>query len=188
MDPLLSGLRCAAARRDDRQGVSPAWSSRPSSPLARGLGPEAPTASSPARPSCRCYRGCSPGPDRGSWLLRSKQRQSGGRMNVHKNARLTPRSREVMFGRVLSGEAAGAVAAGFGVSERTVYKWLKRWRLEGRAGLSDRSSRPLRQHPLAAERVAAVEALRRQRMTLPAIACALAMPVPRSLTYCVGLA
>jgi len=98
-------------------------------------------------------------------------------MNVHKNARTTPRSREVMVRRVLAGEKVALVAAGFGVSERTVYKWLARWRREGAAGLADRSSQPRRQRRLAAERVAAVERLRRQRMTSPAIARALAMPV-----------
>jgi transposase len=29
-----------------------------------------------------------------------------------------------------------------GVSERTAYRWLKRWREEGEAGLLDRSSAP----------------------------------------------
>lgn len=98
-------------------------------------------------------------------------------MNVHKNARTTPRSREVMVRRVLAGEKVGPVAAGFGVSERTVYKWLARWRTDGVAGLADRSSQPRRQRRLASERVAAIERLRRQRMTSPTIARALAMPV-----------
>jgi transposase InsO family protein len=98
-------------------------------------------------------------------------------MNVHKNARSTPRSREVMVRRVLAGEKVGPVAAGYGVSERTVYKWLARWRREGAAGLADRSSRPRRQRRLDPKRVAAIEHLRGQRMTSPAIARALAMPV-----------
>lgn len=34
------------------------------------------------------------------------------------------------------------VSAGFGISERTVRKWLARWRSEGTAGLENRSSWP----------------------------------------------
>lgn len=98
-------------------------------------------------------------------------------MNVHKNARTTPLSRGVMVRRVLAGEPVAQIAAGYGVSERTVCKWLARWRTEGAAGLADRSSQPRRQRRLASERVAAIERLRRQRMTSPAIARALAMPV-----------
>lgn len=65
-------------------------------------------------------------------------------MNIHKNARLTPRSREQLVQRIRAGEDPQQVAFGLGVSVRTVYKWLRRWRLEGRAGLLDRSSRPHR--------------------------------------------
>lgn len=98
-------------------------------------------------------------------------------MNVHKNARTTPFSRGVLVRRVAAGEVVSAVASAFGISERTVYKWLARWRSGGEAALQDRSSRPHRQHGLAADRVAAIEALRRQRLTSPAIAAALDVPV-----------
>lgn len=63
-------------------------------------------------------------------------------MNIHKNARLTPRSREQLVKRVQSGEHPERVAAGLGVSVRTVYKWMRRWKMEGERGLLDRSSRP----------------------------------------------
>ena len=58
-----------------------------------------------------------------------------------------------------------------GVSERTVYRWLRRWREEGPGGLVDRSSRPHRppMRPPAA-RVVAIQALRRLRMTATQIA------------------
>jgi transposase InsO family protein len=36
------------------------------------------------------------------------------------------------------------VAKQLGVSRQTVYKWVRRWRAEGQAGLADRSSRPHR--------------------------------------------
>lgn len=65
-------------------------------------------------------------------------------MNVHKHARLTPIGRGLAIRRLDSGEAIEGIAAGMGVSVRTLYKWRKRWREEGEAGLLDRSSRPHR--------------------------------------------
>ena len=65
-------------------------------------------------------------------------------MDVHKNARLTPRGREEMVRRVLSGQTPEDVAESAGVCPRTIRKWVGRFRLEGAAGLLDRSSRPLR--------------------------------------------
>lgn len=63
-------------------------------------------------------------------------------MNVHKNARLTPRGREILNGRLERGEHPLDVATAMGVSAATVYKWRRRYRAEGPAGLQDRSSRP----------------------------------------------
>jgi transposase InsO family protein len=99
------------------------------------------------------------------------------RMNIHKNARTTPFSREVMVSRMLTGQPVGAVSTAFGVSERTVYKWLARWRQGGAPALRDRSSAPRRRRHLPAKRIATIEALRRRRMTSPAIAAALGLPV-----------
>ena len=60
-------------------------------------------------------------------------------MNVHHNARLTPRGREAVVRRVTDDHLpAKAVAASAGVSERTLRKWLARFRAEGSAGLRDR--------------------------------------------------
>lgn len=64
-------------------------------------------------------------------------------MNIHKNARLTPGGRLRVVQRVLAGEKAAKVAAGAGISVRTVWKWVRRYREEG-AELLDRSSRPQR--------------------------------------------
>ena len=55
------------------------------------------------------------------------------RMNVHKNARLTPRGRGRIVGQVASGQTPEAVAEAAGVCPRTVRKWLtdivvKDWR------------------------------------------------------------
>jgi transposase-like protein len=66
------------------------------------------------------------------------------RMNVHKNARLTPRGREWIVELVGRGQAAKAVSEAVGVCPRTVRKWADRYRHEGLAGLRDRSSRPHR--------------------------------------------
>jgi transposase InsO family protein len=63
--------------------------------------------------------------------------------NPHKNARMTPLGRAEMVRRIVDEHRPVAeVASGFGVSERTVRKWLARWRAEGPSGLENRSSRP----------------------------------------------
>jgi transposase InsO family protein len=99
-------------------------------------------------------------------------------MNIHKNARTTPHSRLLMVRRVLEQkQPAAKVGADFGVSERTVRKWLARWRAGGEPALNDRSSAPARPRRLRSDRVAAIEALRRQRLTSPVIARRLALPV-----------
>lgn len=92
-------------------------------------------------------------------------------MNVHENARLTPRGREALVRRVLGGESAEAVADSRDVSVRTVTKWVKRYQVEGRAGLKDRTSRPQRLRALTPAAVAnRIEDLRRQRRTMLSIA------------------
>ena len=87
-------------------------------------------------------------------------------MNIHTNARLTPRSRETLVLALINRRlTAKAAAAAFAVSERTVHKWMARYRLEGRAGLDDRSSRPRRSpRQIPPAQVAVVLALRRLRM------------------------
>jgi transposase InsO family protein len=87
-------------------------------------------------------------------------------MNVHHNARLTPRGREAVVRRITADQLpARLVATEAGVSERTVRKWLARFRCEGSVGLQDRSSRPRKspqQTPPA--QVAVVLSLRRLRL------------------------
>ena len=65
-------------------------------------------------------------------------------MDIHKNARLTPKGRERIVRQVLSGQTPKAAAFAVGVCPRTVRKWLTRYSIEGLAGLEDRSSRPRR--------------------------------------------
>ena len=93
--------------------------------------------------------------------------ESEDRMNVHKNARTTMRSRAELVRRVLQeGQSAPAVAAAFGVDLKTVHKWVARFRDEGPAGLKDRSSRPHRlNRPTPPSVAAQIIALRRQRFT-----------------------
>lgn len=64
---------------------------------------------------------------------------------AHRSSRLTPRGRRLLVERVLVQRWRPAVVAeAAGVSRATVYKWLRRYELEGEAGLADRSSRPRR--------------------------------------------
>jgi transposase InsO family protein len=100
-------------------------------------------------------------------------------VNVHKNAKLAPAGRALLVQRVVVGrERRGRVAAAFGVSARTVGKWVRRWGLEGTPGLVDRSSRPRRcPHQLRPRQVERIAGLRRRRWTSPAIAQRLRLPV-----------
>jgi transposase InsO family protein len=100
-------------------------------------------------------------------------------MKLHANARTCPKSRRLLVDRVIEqGWSVTEAAVAAGVSDRTVYRWLERFRQQGEAGLSDRSSAPKRiPHKTAAERVAAIEALGRLRMTAAEIAELLAMPL-----------
>jgi transposase InsO family protein len=93
-------------------------------------------------------------------------------MNIHKNARTTRYSRAEMVRRVTElGETSKAVATAFGVSCRTVAKWLARSRAEGAAGLADKPSRPHRlRKPTPAAITEQIAALRRQRITARQIA------------------
>jgi len=86
-------------------------------------------------------------------------------MNVHKNARMTVFGRERLVKQVLERVLTpAAAAAAAGVSRRTVYKLLARYRKEGAAGLCDRGSRPKRLRcALGAKQCQLIERLRRER-------------------------
>ena len=74
--------------------------------------------------------------------------------------------------------SAGEVAGQFGVSRRTVYKWLARFRAGGEAALENRISRPRRSsRRLPVERVAVIAALRRRRMSGLRITLTLSLPI-----------
>ena len=99
-------------------------------------------------------------------------------MDAHENARTTPLGRMLMVERLRAGWSVADVAVAMGVTSKTVRKWRDRFAAEGEAGLRDRSSRP-HQSPmrLAAAREAEIEALRRQRLSGPAIARRLGLAV-----------
>ncbi|MDR5865364.1 IS481 family transposase [Halomonas koreensis] len=93
-------------------------------------------------------------------------------MNTHKHARLTPHGRALLVRRVIDeGLRPAEVAQAQGISVRTVYKWVRRYRKEGKAGLQDRSSRPRRcPHATSDDTLEQVIERRRQRQTYRQIA------------------
>jgi transposase InsO family protein len=99
-------------------------------------------------------------------------------MRLHANHRTCPSSRRLICRRVLEeGWTLGRAAEAAGCSERTASKWLRRYR-EGDQALLDRSSCPRRSPTrLSADRVRAIEALRRLRMTAAEIAEILSLPL-----------
>jgi len=98
--------------------------------------------------------------------LRDFNDSSEDRMNIHKNARLTPYGRELIARQIEGGQTPEAAARAAGVCARTARKWHARFKAEGVEGLKDRSSRPHRLHKPTPTAVGAkVEALRRQRFT-----------------------
>ena len=98
-------------------------------------------------------------------------------MDIHQNARLTPHSREVVVQSVVvEGERIRTVARAFAVSEKTVHKWVGRFRAEGAQGLRDRSSRPHCSPRRTNQDIGAeVERLRRLRWTCDRIALAIGL-------------
>jgi transposase InsO family protein len=88
---------------------------------------------------------------------------------LHRNAPLTPEGRLRLCLRIESGWTITAAAESMQISRQCAHKWWHRYLAEGRAGLSDRSSRPLtspNRTPARVER--RIVALRRSRMIGPA--------------------
>ena len=89
-------------------------------------------------------------------------------MNTHKNARLTPYSREELVRRVLQeGTTVKDAAAAFGVSKTTAHKWIARFRAErGLMALRTDPPEPHRLHSSIPEHILdRIVALRLQRWT-----------------------
>ena len=102
-------------------------------------------------------------------------------MKLHRNAKSTPASRLVLVTRVVFEDWTQAEAAeAFGVSVRTVAKWVRRFRRGGVAALEDGSSRPgPASHQTADLAVWLIRWLREQH-GLPGWAIAMALRMPRS--------
>jgi transposase InsO family protein len=88
---------------------------------------------------------------------------------MHGNARLTLWGRQELVRRIGGGMSVAAAAESMNVSRQCAYKWWRRYRDEGVAGLEDRSSRPHscpHQTPARVER--RIVALRQSRKLGPA--------------------
>jgi transposase InsO family protein len=98
-------------------------------------------------------------------------------MNLHANAALSWTGRRRLCGLVVDqGWTVTAAAQAAGVSVRCARKWIGRYRLEGLAGLRDRSSAPRRvANRTAPDRVEVIIKLRRLRFTAAEIAETLGM-------------
>ena len=88
-------------------------------------------------------------------------------MNIHHNARLTFRGRELLVKRIVEqGLRVEEAAQASGVSVSTAYKWLTRYRQEGITGLYYRSPRPRHcPHQTSAHRHQEIVRLSRLRRT-----------------------
>jgi transposase InsO family protein len=100
-------------------------------------------------------------------------------MKLHRNAALSWNGRRLLVERIVEqGWPVSVAASASGVSVRCARKWSVRYRREGERGLLDRSSAPRRvANRTAAERLDAIAALRRLRMTAAEIAEVLSMPL-----------
>ncbi len=98
-------------------------------------------------------------------------------MNAHQNAKTTLHIRELIVARRHEGWSASEIAEALDVSVRTVFKWLRRFREAGRAGLLDGPCAASRlANRLANPLIEKIASLRRERMTgarAPAQAAAL---------------
>jgi transposase len=95
-------------------------------------------------------------------------------MRVYRDAKTTPKMRQLIMTRAQQGWTYARIATALGISVRTVAKWIARGRQDG---LSDGSSRPHRQpRRLAQSREMAILALRRTRATAWQISAALGLP------------
>lgn len=99
-------------------------------------------------------------------------------MRVHPNAKTTPKARALLVERIrVDGWTVRRAAGAVGISVRTAYKWLARFRAGGASALWDRpqcaAHIPHRTRPA---QVAAIRALRAKRLTTVAIAQRLGVP------------
>ena len=102
---------------------------------------------------------------------------------AHANARLTPAGRRILCQRIAAGRPVAQVAAEMGISRTCAYRWWRRYREQGPAGLADRPSWA-HHHPrrTPAQLEAAILELRQARKLGPARIAPL-VGLPASTVY-----
>ncbi len=100
--------------------------------------------------------------------------------------RLTPFGRRLLVERVLiEGWSPATAAEMLGVSRATAYKWLRRYRAEGTAGLEDRSARPHRRPRALTDRQVRRIIVARRRLRVGPHRLGPLLHHPRSTVYAV---
>jgi transposase InsO family protein len=99
-------------------------------------------------------------------------------VRLHRNAKTTPHMRALLVHRIREDHwSIGTAASAAGISRRTAYKWLARYRVGGTAALGDAPSTPHRQpRRTSPEVMARIVAARHERLTGWAIAVRLQVP------------
>ena len=103
---------------------------------------------------------------------------------LHRTAKLTPFGRRLLVQRILvEGWSPATAAETLGVSRATAYKWLRRYRTEGAAGLEDRSARPHRRPRSLSEHQVRRILLARRRLRVGPHRLGPLLGHPRSTVY-----
>jgi transposase InsO family protein len=103
---------------------------------------------------------------------------------LHRTAKLTPFGRRLLVDRILiEGWPPATAAEMVGVSRATAYKWLRRYRQEGAAGLEDRSARPHRRPRALPEREVRRILVSRRRLRVGPHRLGPLLGYPRSTVY-----
>jgi transposase InsO family protein len=103
---------------------------------------------------------------------------------AHPSARLSVFSRQLLVKRVVvDGWPTATVAEQLGISRATAYKWVRRYRADGLAGLEDRSSRPHRSPRRSSDEVTATILRARARRRYGPARLAPLTGHPRSTIY-----
>ena len=103
---------------------------------------------------------------------------------LHRTAKLTPFGRQLLVDRILiEGWPPATAAEMLGVSRAIAYKWLRRYRAEGQAGLEDRSAQPLRRPRALPDRVVRRIMVARRRLRVGPHHLGPLLGHPRSTVY-----
>jgi transposase InsO family protein len=111
------------------------------------------------------------------WVFKTKHGRENW-MDLHQNARSCPASRALLVNRVLvAGWTVRKAAEAQGLSARSAYRWLRRYREGGEASLRDRPSSPHRiPRRLGKDELKQLLALRSERLSGAEIAGRLHIP------------